>query len=287
MNVSTPLLSMFALIVGMTANEALADNPAVQLTVEESRLYVKDVPVLKDLTGAILPDQKAIDLEVDKQAFANFFARLQPKGEGAFYREYRNPRDEQAEIRIKYLTGKSDFVNFAIGAAAPNTQIITPNDLLFGLGVKVRVTVDVYKCFNPETCIFEAVKTETVLPDFDGGVELRYDFEPLVTCRDHTLLQVEASVQYPEIQRIIIDRTTARHYFKTAEVLNGKGAAARTGAEFQGFVTDIGENGLYHEVAPGTMLEVVRQGDVIELTTRRPGGQVRTQRRVGGCVNLR
>ena len=106
-------------------------------------------------------------------------------------------------------------------------------------------------------------------------------------CREPaSFIRVEADIDLPEIKRLVIHRSVARHTLNVHEVISEKSTGVLTGAEFDGFTTNIGEFGLYHDgPVPGTTLELFREGDKFRIVTRRPGGQFRSAYSFDSCVN--
>jgi hypothetical protein len=285
------ILLLPALIAGTNAfAEAPPAQKVLTLSVGPSLLFTKDVPKLSLSNGPLAEDEKTIGLVIDMDAFLKLFANYKNlKQESDFYREVRNFRDGRAEIVVKYVDGTVSTTTFSLESGAPDEGIIQPSEFIFDVDAQVTGTVDVYKCFNAQTCTFEETRAEQLrAEEYGGRVVVEHNFRPLVNCRGNGhFIDVEGSIDHPEIQRITFHRTVADTYLRVKEVITAKSTPVQTGAEFNGFTTEIGNFGLpYGHQAPGTTLEVIRQNEGLVVTTRNPDGSLRSSSGLEKCANF-
>jgi hypothetical protein len=270
------------------AASAKSTEKTLTLSLRRSEPFLKVVPKLSLSNGPLAEDETSIGLAIDMEAFLDLFANykvLMEKKEG-FFREARNFRDARAEIKIKQVDGTIATTAFRLESNAPDEGIIKLSEFLLGVSAEVVGTVDVYKCFDANTCVLEGTRFERSFSYGDTSVFVKHNFRALVGCqRPGVFIWVEGSIDHPEIQRIIIHRSIARRYLKVNEVITAKSTPVLTGAEFEGFTTNIGEFGLYGEPDPGTTLEVTRENDKLSIVTRFPDGKFRSSYGFAGCVN--
>jgi hypothetical protein len=282
------ILKILALIPAlmMGASASADSKKTLTLSVGTSQLFLKQKPMLSLSNGPLAGNETSIDVELDTKAFSKLFANKIIEQGNVIYREARNFRNGQAEFKIRHVDGTVSTKTFSLAPNAPTEGILEPSEFLLSVGAAVTVDFDIYVCFKENNnCVFEKTSSDRLFAE--GGGSAKYNFRPLVDCRSHGyFIRVEGSIEYPEIQRIILHRSVARRMLKVSEVITAKSKPVLTGADFAGFTTNIGEFGLYHDYNPGTTLEVTREKDKLSVLTRYPNGKFRSAYDFGGCRNL-
>lgn len=256
------------LIVALTPfyfSSATADpiKKVLTLSVGRSHQFLKDVPKLSLSNGPLAEDETSIGLEIDMEAFLNFFANYKDvKKENDFFREARNFRDGRAEFIVKHVDGTITSKTFSLAPNAPVVGIVELSELLFDVNAKVTGAVDVYKCFNATTCVFEETKAKQLFVE-EEKVSVKHNFRGLVGC--HTDARIEGGIDHPEIQRIVINPTIAR-MISLEPIITAKSEPVQTGAEFKGFIANLENFGMTNgQQNPRTTLEVTRVNDKLQL----------------------
>ena len=290
MNVLKQLIRVLSILATLTATHwsPAAADPAkkvLALSVGPSEWYFKNVPRLSLRNGPLMGDEASVGVEIDRKALVEFLANYKAVEQaGGFYREARNFRDSRAELKVKQVDGTVATTTFSLAPNAPSNGVLELSEFFLGVDADVTGIVDIYKCFDANTCVFEATTPKRLFGE--GGPSAKHNFRPLVDCRsDNYFIRVQGGTAHPEIQRIILHRTVARRILRVAELITAKSKPVLTGAEFAGFTTNIGEFGLYQGQAPGTTLEVNREGNSLSVVTRHPDGKLRSSFTFRVCAN--
>ena len=262
------LLTLFSTMVALTAsysNLAAADSTekVLTLSVGRSQWFTKDVSKLSLSNGPLAENETSVGIAIDLEAFSKFFTNYKAvQEENGFFREARNFRDGRAEFRIKHVDGTVTVKSYSLAPSAPDKDTVQLSELLLDVGAQVTGTVDVYKCFNATTCVFEETKAEQLFVEKLGGFFVKDNFRGLVGCRD---ARIEGGIDHPEIQRIVINRSVAR-MINLEPVITAKSKPVQTGAEFKGFIANLEKFGMANGLQkPRTTLEVTRENDKLQL----------------------
>ncbi len=262
-----------SLVLGVlfTIQSSLAKAQSVEkvltLSVELSLFGRIDVPKLSLSNGPLAADESSVNLAINIEAFLKLFAKYKEvKEENGFFRESRNFRDGRAEFIVKHVDGTITSKIFSIAPNAPAEATVQLPELLLDVEAKVTGTVDVYKCFDANTCVFEETKAKQL------GVEKKpynaifgkQNFRGLVGC--HSDAKIEGSIDHPEIQRIILNRRIA-YNAGLEPVITAKSEPVQTGAEFKSFIANLENFGRTRPHAEKRMikLEVIHENDKLRV----------------------
>jgi hypothetical protein len=268
--------AVFSATLAHNISFAQAAQPVYSIERDDSGIAVYPLrAVLRN--GPIAADAKTVRVEldlVDLREVATEERTALPRvieRKPEFYIEAREFRDPRVIATVDYANGtQKDAVEVEIEASRSEANLfifsIPTKGFVEQASFKFKGTQDVYKCFDPSTCVF-SYASERYVEINQFSLEQVLKYRPILSAANSGIV-ISKRISDPTKFNITLNDEFLRRQVGTEKLFSGFGQAAPSGSEFVGLFASLAKFGTAEDLF--TAYVFPSNGGLLVKTERRP-----------------